>query len=131
MKRTFHSKITLSLRKIKISPCLVIYKTLTLTSGTFQKSSIIDKICLTFIDSFFLRPLVDGKKTVTVDSKTGITTYSFEKESDYAKRCFINDQSKWPTPDQLNFDMSQYNAVKLALNNKLALIQGYFVRLNL
>jgi superfamily II DNA or RNA helicase len=57
-------------------------------------------------------------------SKGKLTEYKFSKESDYAEKCFLSNQAAWPTAKQMNLDDSQYNAIRLALENKLALIQG-------
>ena len=33
----------------------------------------------------------------------------------------------WPSANEMGLDASQYDAVKLALQNKLTLIQGYYL----
>ena len=50
--------------------------------------------------------------------------YEFDQDSDYAKQCSVMDESSWPTAHQMSLNEFQYEAVKLALTNKLALIQG-------
>ena len=61
---------------------------------------------------------------VESNSKGNLIEYSFSKESDYAKKCYLSNQAAWPTAIQMNLDDSQYGAIRLALENKLALIQG-------
>jgi len=39
-------------------------------------------------------------------------------------KCLISNEKHWPTSKQLKLEESQYEAVKLALKNKLAIIQG-------
>jgi hypothetical protein len=43
---------------------------------------------------------------------------------EFAKACYIANESQWPSPSQFKFDDSQYDAIKLALNKRIALIQG-------
>jgi hypothetical protein len=62
-----------------------------------------------------------------VIDKHGFAEYIFPKSIDYAERCFLTNEASWPTAEQLGLDGSQYDAVKLALSNKLALIQGYII----
>jgi hypothetical protein len=50
--------------------------------------------------------------------------YEFSYSSDYAKECYLSNQASWPSAEQMGLDQSQYNAIRLALENKLALIQG-------
>jgi hypothetical protein len=58
-------------------------------------------------------------------SKLGEGVYSFSKSSAYAEKCYLENKNNWPTAQQMNLDASQYEAVQLALENKLALIQGF------
>jgi hypothetical protein len=67
--------------------------------------------------------LVDHEKKPQVDFR-GRTIYEFTKESGFAEKCFLSNKEAWPTAQDMNLDASQYEAVKLALENKLALIQG-------
>ena len=69
------------------------------------------------------RTLVDQKKEIKVDID-GETRYEFTRDSEFAKRCFLSNKDAWPTAKDMNLDASQYEAIKLALENKLALIQG-------
>jgi hypothetical protein len=55
---------------------------------------------------------------------SGLNTYEFSPLSKYAQSCFISNESQWPSLNQFKFDFSQYEALKLALTNKIALIQG-------
>lgn len=50
--------------------------------------------------------------------------YKFSPTVNYASQCFVSNQKMWPSAEQMGLDKSQYEAVKLALENKLALIQG-------
>lgn len=50
--------------------------------------------------------------------------YKFSPTVSYASQCFVSNQKIWPSAEQMGLDKSQYEAVKLALENKLALIQG-------
>lgn len=43
---------------------------------------------------------------------------------DFAKECVLTNTETWPSCEQMSLDQSQYEAIKLALTNKLALIQG-------
>ena len=67
---------------------------------------------------------MDSKKKFIIDEKTGQTTYEFSEESKYAEKCFLSNDLKWPNAGDMKLDDSQYSAIKLALENKLALIQG-------
>ena len=67
--------------------------------------------------------MVDQKKEIKVDL-LGESRYEFTKDSEFAKRCFLSNKDAWPTAQNMNLDASQYEAIKLALENKLALIQG-------
>ena len=69
------------------------------------------------------RTLVDNKKELSIGFD-GHTQYTFSKESAYAAKCFLSNKDSWPTAAQMNLDASQYEAVQLALENKLTLIQG-------
>ena len=69
------------------------------------------------------RPLVDGKKIQKIN-KNGFFEYEFSNDSFYAKNCSVSKPSEWPSAELMGLDESQYDAVKLALENKLALIQG-------
>ena len=42
-----------------------------------------------------------------------------------ASKCYASNPEAWPNADQMGLDSSQYEAVQLVLQNKLALIQGY------
>ena len=68
--------------------------------------------------------MVDTKKKFIIDERTGQTTYEFSEESKYAEKCFLSNDLKWPNAGDMKLDDSQYSAIKLALENKLALIQG-------
>ncbi len=61
---------------------------------------------------------------IRIDKETGLTTYEFNVASNYAKCCAIKSENVWPTANQFGLDESQYQALKLALTNTLALIQG-------
>lgn len=50
--------------------------------------------------------------------------YKFSPTVNYASQCFVSNQKMWPSAEQMGLDKSQYEAIKLALENKLALIQG-------
>jgi hypothetical protein len=50
--------------------------------------------------------------------------YVFSPSSSYAEKCYLSNQASWPNAQQMGLDESQYDAVRLALENKLALIQG-------
>lgn len=39
----------------------------------------------------------------------------------------MGNKASWPTAEEMKLDESQYKAVELALENKLALIQGYLL----
>ena len=67
--------------------------------------------------------MVDQKKKIKVSSK-GESSYVFTRESGFAEKCFLSNKGAWPTAKDMNLDTSQYEAIKLALENKLALIQG-------
>lgn len=69
------------------------------------------------------RPLVDQKKIQKKDMN-GFSMYEFSNESIYAKNCSVLKPDEWPKAQQMGLDESQYEAVKLALESKLALIQG-------
>ena len=47
-------------------------------------------------------------------------------------KCSACEILSWPTAAQLGLEKSQYEAVKLAMSNKLALIQGFgiFLKIN-
>ena len=68
--------------------------------------------------------MVDSNKRIDVEKETGLPVYEFSEESLYAKNCYLGNETSWPTPEQFGFDQSQYDALKLALTSKLALIQG-------
>jgi len=51
----------------------------------------------------------------------------FSKSCEKFSKCFIENPNDWPTSEEMKLDNSQYEAVKLALQNRLALIQGYFI----
>ena len=71
------------------------------------------------------RPLLTNTKRPSVlDTTTGLMTYEFDASSTYAATCNADDERAWPNRSQLGLDESQYDALKLALNNKLTLIQG-------
>ncbi|CAF0839837.1 unnamed protein product [Brachionus calyciflorus] len=70
------------------------------------------------------RSLVDKNKVLKVDPRTGIGKYEFSEESSYARNCSISNPDGWPNAEQMGLDESQYEAIKLALENKLTLIQG-------
>ncbi len=71
-----------------------------------------------------LRTLVDTKMKPRVNYGTGETKYDFDQSVNYAMNCHINDERRWPSPNQMNLDLSQYEAIKSALQRKIALIQG-------
>jgi hypothetical protein len=50
--------------------------------------------------------------------------FEFDDSLNYAKNCYTNDINSWPSPKQMNLDDSQYEALKLALTKKIAIIQG-------
>ena len=68
---------------------------------------------------------MDQSKKIVIDDLNGLTGYKFSDLANYAKSCFFNNQEYWPTSEQFGLDNSQYEALKLALTSKLALIQGY------
>ncbi|CAF1087216.1 unnamed protein product, partial [Brachionus calyciflorus] len=70
------------------------------------------------------RPLVDAKKKFVTNKQTKLNDYEFSQSCLYAEKCFLSNSASWPTAEQMRLDESQYEAVKLALTNKLALIQG-------
>lgn len=70
------------------------------------------------------RTLVDHKKKIEINRRSGENGYLFSNETKYAEKCFLSNKNNWPTKDQMKVDGSQYDAIKLALENKLALIQG-------
>jgi hypothetical protein len=70
------------------------------------------------------RCLIDKKKKIIPDLNTGLNKYEYDYSSDYAKCINASNMLKWPSMEQFGFDQSQYSALKLALTNKLALIQG-------
>ena len=70
------------------------------------------------------RTLVDHKKKIEINRRSGENGYLFSNETKYAEKCFLSNKNNWPTKDQMKLDSSQYDAIKLTLENKLALIQG-------
>ena len=56
--------------------------------------------------------------------RVGKVEYKFSDECAYAMKCSTMDESSWPTAEQIGLNLSQYEALKLALTSKLALIQG-------
>lgn len=71
------------------------------------------------------RPLVvNKKKLIHVNPQTGLTTYDFDATVNYAKECRVDRIHQWPSPQQMNLDASQYEAIMLALTQKISLIQG-------
>ncbi len=70
------------------------------------------------------RPIVDPNKKLTINKTTGMTSYEFSPTTEYASKCFISNNIRWPTAQNMKLDESQYKAVQLALTRKLALIQG-------
>ena len=74
----------------------------------------------------YLRPLIAHKST-RFDIKpdvNGFPKYFFSKEVEYAEKCLVSNKDMWPSAEQFSLDQSQYEAVRLALQSKLALIQG-------
>ncbi|CAF0906280.1 unnamed protein product [Brachionus calyciflorus] len=69
-------------------------------------------------------PLVDDSKKIEYGPKDNEPRYEFSSTSSFAERCFLSNSASWPTAEQMRLDKSQYEAVRLALTNKLALIQG-------
>ena len=61
------------------------------------------------------------------DHRINEYVYEFSPSSLYAAKCYLSNQASWPTAEQMGLDKSQYDAVRLALENKLALIQGYII----
>ncbi|RNA29469.1 NFX1-type zinc finger-containing 1, partial [Brachionus plicatilis] len=61
--------------------------------------------------------------TVLVDRKKKIQMNKNDPRNNPVK-CYISNPASWPSAEQMRLDKSQYEAVKLALTNKLALIQG-------
>jgi hypothetical protein len=76
------------------------------------------------INYFQNRTLVDNEKQIHVE-KNGEANYIFSKSSQKYSKCFLENVNDWPTSEEMKLDDSQYEAVKLALENRLALIQGY------
>ena len=73
----------------------------------------------------FYRPVVDkGKKGTHAEPEDYADQYRFTSESNYAKSCPASDTKRWPNAQQMGLNESQYDAFKLALTSKLALIQG-------
>ena len=64
------------------------------------------------------------KKGVYTEPENYADQFKFKAESEYAKNCPATDEKRWPTAQQMGFNESQYDAFKLALTSKLALIQG-------
>lgn len=73
---------------------------------------------------FSLRPLVDKSKKFVFNHKLNENILEFSLTSAYSE-CYISNHSSWPNAAQMGLDPSQYEAVKLAFQNKLALIQGF------
>lgn len=67
------------------------------------------------------RPLVDHRK----NEETVESYVDYDDSLMYAQLCFMNNLDSWPTPGQMKLDASQYQALKLALQNRIALIQGF------
>ena len=91
------------------------------------KSQIVECIKDTNPPDYLIRsPLVDLRTLISentdIDPHTG--NYLFTSSIDYAKKCSIYDERRWPSPTQMNLDESQYKAIKLALTQKITLIQG-------
>ena len=95
---------------------------------------------------FDFRPIVDNAKKIVVtpvassnsrgggggfgaaqvpNASSQASTYEFSDEVRWAERCVLTDESTWPNAEQMRLDASQYDALKLALTSKLALIQGF------
>lgn len=72
------------------------------------------------------RILVDKEKK-KLNNTTNMKFFEFSKSSLYAQKCLVQNKHSWPTAKQMNLDKSQYEAVQLVLNNRLALIQGYII----
>lgn len=72
----------------------------------------------------FKRPLIANEHIRIFTDNDGFSAYDFPDDIEYAKQCFLGNDASWPTAQQLGVDSSQYDALKLALSNKLALIQG-------
>ena len=91
------------------------------------KSQIVECIKDTNPPDYLIRsPLVDLRTLISentdIDPLTG--NYLFTSSIDYAKKCSIYDERRWPSPTQMKLDESQYKAIKLALTQKITLIQG-------
>ena len=71
------------------------------------------------------RPIVDKNKQFVNDRSTGTVNYQFDSQSDYAKACHAQYEREWPSPKQLHLDESQYEALKIGLTKKIAIIQGF------
>ncbi len=70
------------------------------------------------------RTIVDTKKTIKIDPRTGQTSYNFSPESQMFAKCILTNEFAWPKAENMKLDDSQYQAIRLALENRVALIQG-------
>lgn len=68
---------------------------------------------------------MDKKKKLKFDKSTNETVYSFSPNVAYAEKCYLSNKASLPSAEQMGLDASQYQAIQLALESKLALIQGY------
>lgn len=52
------------------------------------------------------------------------TSYIFSKRSQFAASCNLSNEKEWLNSSRMNLDESQFEAIKLALENRLTFIQG-------
>jgi hypothetical protein len=97
-----------------------------LVFGDYSSNSVPKYLQNSIVD---FRVLVDKDKKVQFNERTKNYAYSFTQSNHYARNCRIDKPWTWPTAEQMNLDESQYDAIKLAMSNKLALIQGYGLKL--
>jgi superfamily II DNA or RNA helicase len=50
--------------------------------------------------------------------------YQFSHESEPANRVNVTSLQRWPNPELLQLDESQFNAVQMALSKEFAIVQG-------
>jgi len=67
------------------------------------------------------RPIVDRNRKLVWDFATRELQYFFSPSSISSAKCSSTNKATWPSAQQMSLDPSQYEAVKLALDNKLAL----------
>ena len=73
-----------------------------------------------------LRPLVDDSFTIR-DRSSNLghrPVYQFSHESEPANRVNVTSLQRWPNPELLQLDDSQFNAVQMALSKEFAIVQG-------